>query len=165
MVLLVHLVQLVLVDSLELLVVQVVLEVQAYLVTAGLGVSEEMMEQTALLVPMVIQVSKDPLGLLEKEDWWDVLVSVVRTEQGGPKEHQVLVEQLDSLEHQGITVSPVQMVLKGLPVQKGREEIHHRLVYQDLVVQLDLKEILEQLENLEIKGYREHRGLLVALAS
>lgn len=73
--------------------------------------------------------------------------------------------QLDSLEHQGITASPVQMVLKVVTVQKEREEILHRLVYQDLVVMLDLMEILEQQENLEIKEYKEHRELLVALVS
>lgn len=48
MVLLVHLVQQVLVDSRELLVVPVVLEVLVCLVTVGSGVSEEMMEQTDL---------------------------------------------------------------------------------------------------------------------
>jgi len=90
---------------------------------------------------------------------------VVKTEHGVHRGHQEHVAQLDSLEHQERTVSPVQMVLKELTDQQVREEILHRLVYQDLVVRLDLMETLEQQENLEIKEYREHRDLLVALVS
>lgn len=57
-----------LVDSLELLVVQVVLEGLVCLVIVESEVSVEMTVQTDLLVQMVTRVSKDPLERSEKED-------------------------------------------------------------------------------------------------
>lgn len=75
------------------------------------------------------------------------------------------VVPLVNREHQERTVSPVQMVSKELTDHQVREEILHRLVYQDLEVMQDLMATLEQQEKLEIKEYREHQVQLVGLVS